>query len=214
MIKIKKNILVPILILIFLFVVPGVVLAADVSQEIVEFINNWNETVKRFENEWTNSNYRAEEIANELNLETKDLKFVGGSNENYNIELFEGYREKIELSISYNNESNTVTILIINEQKGSKDIFVKDNLLAIHAGEVLIYTLKNDKEAKEIVNKLKLYEFWGKSFTDLGIYRNLESDEFGEFYDIWLDEFSVGILFDNDPSIENYFEIGYMGPLN
>ncbi len=214
MIKIKNIILVSILILTFLFAITRVGLSADASQEIVNFIDDWNKNVEHFENEWAKSNYRSEEIANELYLETKDLKVIGGSNENYNIELFEGYREKIELSISYNNESNTVTILIINEQKGSKDIFVKDNLLAIHTGEVLIYTLKNDRKAKEIINQLRLYEFWGKSFTDLGIYRDLESDEFGEFYDIWLDEFSVGILFDNDPSIENYFEIGYMGPLN
>lgn len=214
MFKIKKIILISILVILFLFVATGVGFSANISQEIINFIDDWNENVKQFEKEWSKNNYNAEEISKGLYLETKDLKIVGGSNENYNIELFEGYREKIELSISYNNESNTVSILIINEQKSSKDIFVKDNLLAIHAGEVLIYTLKNDKEAEEIINQLRLYKFWGKTFTDLGVSSSLESDEFGEFYDIWLDEFSVGILFDDDQSVEDYFEIGYMGPLN
>lgn len=214
MIKIKNIILVLILILTFLLAITGVGLSADASQEIVNFIDDWNENVEHFEKEWSKSDYRSEEIAKELFLKVEDFNELGGKNENYLIDLFEGYREEIELSISYRPNSNVITILIYNEQKGFKDRFVKDNLLAIHAGEILIHTLKNDKEAEKIVNQLRLYEFWGNSYTDLGLYHDLETDEFGAIYDIWLDEFSAGILFYDDEYGENYFEIGYMGPLN
>ncbi|MFW6009379.1 MAG: hypothetical protein ACOCP8_08970 [archaeon] len=213
MIKIKNIILILILILTFLLTITGVGLSADASQEIVNFINDWNENVEHFEKEWSKSNYRSDKIAKELFLKVEDFNELGGKRENYLIDLFEGQSEEIELSISYSPDSNVITILIINEQKGFKDRFVKDNLLAIQAGEVLIHTLKSDKEAKKIVNQLRLYEFWGNSYTDLGLYHDLETDEFGAIYDIWLDEFSAGILFDNDPYGENYFEMGYMGPL-
>lgn len=207
----KKKVLISIVLIMLLCFFNHQLYAKEVSPEINNFINQWNKNVEILEEKWSENSNREFIFAKELLINSSDFQVMNNNSDNYKITFF---NQEIEFLIDYKKDENSL-FLIIHESGENRDKFVYKNRKALHAGEVLIYTLTNNNDkARKIVSDLRLYDFWGESFKKLGVYNSMIKESEGPYYENYVDEFSVMIEFWNDTDMENLLEIGFLAPTN
>lgn len=189
-----------IVLILFVIFFSNQIYANNPSQNILNFIDEWNQTINKLQID--------DELAQEIYLTVSDLEHINDSPEVYNINFINNTRMNIN-----HRDNNNVFILILHEQKGiTRDQFIRNNILAVRMGEVLIHTFTEDrKKALDLISNIRLYDYWGENLLNLGVYTDLIHDEDGYYYETIEDDFAIYIdLFDNQ---KDTLEISYFGSI-
>lgn len=207
-----KKLFIGSIIAVFIFLIP-VKTSAEVPQELYNLISNWNNTVEYLEQKWGQREDRNADIASNLYLTESDLSSENKMNNNrYIINLFKNNAGwEIELNIDYREAEDKIKIYVLNMQE-NRDIFIKTNFYAAHAGEVLIYAMaNNDSQAQNLVKELGVYDFWGNNINEIAAYNQLDSKELesGKEHVSHIGEFNLYFDVYDDGGFPNTFDIGY-----
>jgi len=205
--------------------------AIEPSKPVIEFIENWNQTLKGdLINIWAQDKDRTDafidkDLRYNLFIDLDDLQKKGNGNnttDNYFAHIYNPLAFfQMDVSYQEREDGDWFYISITNKQAlhedNSRGKFFLLNASAAHAAEALIYYIVEDYDiTRKIVDKLNLFKFVALEDDILSQKRIMESDLLQEDYSgkFYYNEYrDFDIEFELNENTKDLYSIYYIGYL-